>query len=87
MADKNGKIGICAFCGQTRVIETIGEVSQLELDRMATERCLCGEAQAEKRKKARKAKINEFIQRKFPDEKRRALITELSDAVWEDRYF
>lgn len=86
MADKNGKIGICAFCGQTRVIETIGEVSQLELDRMATERCLCGEAQAEKRKKARKAKINEFIQRKFPDEKRRALITELSDAVWEDTF-
>lgn len=38
------------------------------------------------KEKARKAKINEFIQRKFPDEKRRALITELSDAVWEDTF-
>lgn len=67
MADKELKnVGTCAYCGQTRVIETLGEVTQKELDRMATERCVCQGAQEEKKKKARKAKIDEFINKKFP---------------------
>ena len=65
MAEKFEKIGTCAYCGQTRTIETIGEVSQAELDEMATDRCLCSEAQSAKRKKARRAKIDEFIKKKF----------------------
>lgn len=66
-SNKIEKIGTCAFCGQTRIIETVGDVelTQAELDKMATERCLCAPAQEEKRKKARKAKIHEFINKKF----------------------
>lgn len=87
MANKELKnVGTCAYCGQTRVIETLGEVTQKELDRMATERCLCQGAQEEKRKKARKAKINEFIRKKFPHEKLAGEMLELIDAVEDDTF-
>lgn len=87
MADKElKKIGTCAYCGQTRVIETLGEVTQKELDRMATERCLCQGAQGEKRKKARKAKINEFIRKKFPHEKLAGEIFMVIDTVEDDTF-
>lgn len=82
MAEKKFKpIGTCAFCGQTKVIETIGVVSQAELDRMATETCLCKEAQADKIKKARKTKISNFIHKKFADEKLAGEILMLVDLV------
>lgn len=87
MAEKKFKpIGTCAFCGQTKVIETIGVVSQAELDRMATETCLCKEAQADKIKKARKIKISNFINKKFPEEKLAKEIIKLTELV-EDATF
>ena len=86
MAEKMEKIGTCAYCGQTRAIETIGEVTQAELDVMAKERCLCQEAQAEKRKKARKAKIKEFIHKKFPYEKLAGEILMLVDCVLDSTF-
>ena len=86
MAEKMEKIGTCAYCGQTRAIETIGEVTQAELDVMATERCLCQEAQAEKRKKAREAKIKEFIHKKFPYEKLAGEIIMLVDCVLDSTF-
>ena len=87
MADKELKnVGTCAYCGQTRVIETLGEVTQKELDRMATEGCICQGAQDEKRKKARKAKINEFIRKKFPPEKLAGEMLQLIDAVEDDTF-
>ena len=86
MAEKMEKIGTCAYCGQTRAIETIGEVTQAELDVMATERCLCQEAQAEKRKKAREAKIKEFIHKKFPYEKLAEEILMLVDCVLDSTF-
>ena len=86
MAEKMEKIGTCAYCGQTRAIETIGEVTQAELDVMATERCLCQEAQAEKRKKAMEAKIKEFIHKKFPYEKLAGEILMLVDCVLDSTF-
>ena len=86
MAEKMEKIGTCAYCGQTRAIETIGEVTQAELDVMATERCLCQEAQAEKRKKAREAKIKEFIHKKCPYEKLAGEILMLVDCVLDSTF-
>jgi len=86
LAEKMEKIGTCAYCGQTRAIETIGEVTQAELDVMATERCLCQEAQAEKRKKAREAKIKEFIHKKFPYEKLAGEILMLVDCVLDSTF-
>ena len=86
MAEKMEKIGTCAYCGQTRAIETIGEVTQAELDVMATERCLCQEAQTKKRKKAREAKIKEFIHKKFPYEKLAGEILVLVDCVLDSTF-
>lgn len=63
------QIGRCAFCGQSKYIQTIGEVTQAELDAMATDQCLCAEAQAEKRRKAREAKVMEYVKKKFVTDK------------------
>lgn len=69
--DKEEKqmIGKCAYCGQTKFIQTLGEVSQAELDAMATDQCLCAEAQSEKRRKAREKKVKEYVKKKFVTEK------------------
>ncbi len=66
---ENNKVGTCAFCGQTAIIETIGEVSQAELDQMATDKCMCKEAQSERRKKERKQKIKTYVEKHFSAEK------------------
>ena len=59
------KTGTCQFCGQSLFIDTIGEVTQAELDSMATDKCMCPEAQSERRKKERKAKIEAYINKHF----------------------
>ena len=59
------KTGTCAFCGQSVFVDTIGEVTQAELDSMATDKCMCPDAQSERRKKERKAKIEAYINKHF----------------------
>lgn len=85
---KKGKIGTCAYCGQTRIIETIGDVdlTQAELDAMATERCVCPPAQEEKRKKARKKKINDFVTKKFNSPKLQEEIFTIIASVEDDTF-
>lgn len=66
MSDEEKKnIGTCAYCGQTAIIDTVGEVSQAELDSMATDKCMCKEAQSERRKNERRAKITAYIDKHF----------------------
>lgn len=60
-------IGTCKYCGQTAMITTVGEVSQAELDCMATDRCMCSEASSERRKKERKEKLREYIRKTFDE--------------------
>ena len=62
------KTGTCAFCGQSIFVNPIGEVTQGELDAMATDKCMCPEAQSERRKKERKAKIEAYIGKHFNEE-------------------
>lgn len=54
------QIGCCKFCGQSYQLETSGVCSQERLDEWATEKCDCGEAKEEKKRKEReiKAKMN-----------------------------
>jgi hypothetical protein len=59
--------GFCQYCGQAAIIETVGEVSQAELDSMATDKCNCKEAQTERRKRERREKINKYVDKKFPE--------------------
>ena len=49
--EMQGNKGFCAYCGQAVFIQTVGEVGQDELDRMATDKCMCPQAQSERRKK------------------------------------
>lgn len=89
MSDKKKeKIGTCAYCGQTRIIETIGDVdlTQAELDAMATERCVCPPAQEEKRKKARKKKIHDFVTKKFNSPKLQGEMFEIIGTVEDDTF-
>lgn len=85
---KKEKIGTCAYCGQTRIIETIGDVdlTQAELDAMATERCVCPPAQEEKRKKARKKKINDFVTKKFNSPKLQEEIFSIIPSIEDDTF-
>lgn len=65
MPDEEKQIGTCKFCGQTQMIQTVAPVSQEELDVMATDKCMCPEAKAARRKKERKAKIDAYINKHF----------------------
>jgi len=59
------RIGTCAYCGQIGHIEASGELSQAEVDAMATDMCICLDAVNAKRKKVKEAKIKEFVKQKF----------------------
>ena len=62
---ENMPIGKCRFCGQTAIIQTVGEVSQEERDIMATDKCMCPQAQSERRKKERREAIERFVKKNF----------------------
>lgn len=58
--------GSCRFCGQQRIIKTIGEITQEKADEIATNECDCQEAKvyqnrASKIKKAREWADNRFM--------------------------
>lgn len=59
--------GFCQFCGQGFMLETVGEVTQNELDELATEKCQCQEAVTFRRKRDRRKKIDEYVQNHFPE--------------------
>lgn len=68
MENENEKnLGFCHFCGQSQIIETLGNVTQEERDQLATNKCMCPEAQSDRRKKERKAKIEAYINKHFSD--------------------
>lgn len=68
--EKQMPIGKCRYCGQTAIIETVGEISQDERDIMATEKCMCPEAQSERRKKERREAIERFVRKNFDEDMR-----------------
>ena len=59
--EKHEQLGKCRFCGQTRMLETVGELSQDELDNMVTDLCYCPEADQLRRKKERQDRIDMFV--------------------------
>lgn len=79
MSEINNKLGTCRFCGQSRVVETIGDVTQDERDEIATELCGCRGAQSESRKKARSEKIKRWVAKTYDDESLQDLIKRL---IW-----
>lgn len=79
MSEINDKLGTCRFCGQSRVIETVGDVTQDQRDEMATELCDCPGAKSESRKKARSEKIKRWVAKTYDDESLQDLIKRL---IW-----
>ena len=77
---ENMPIGKCRYCGQTAIIQTVGEISQEERDIMATNKCMCPEAQSERRKKERREAIEKFVKKNF-DEYMRHFIHRLVQMV------
>lgn len=63
--EESKNTGTCRFCGQSSIVETVGESTQAERDLIATERCSCPEANTERLRKERDAKIQEFIDKHF----------------------
>lgn len=66
--NENAQIGYCAFCHQGMTIETVGEVSQLQLNEIATSKCSCSEAKSERRKKERREKVNSYVEKNFSED-------------------
>lgn len=67
--EKNGQTGVCQYCGQSMIIQTVGDnLTQGELDAKATDLCNCPEAQSERRKRERKEKVDKFVKKHFSPE-------------------
>lgn len=66
MSDES-KLGFCKYCGQSQIIETLGDVGQEERDLIATDKCHCPEAESERRRKEREEKIKAYVNKHFTD--------------------
>ena len=58
-----GNMGQCHYCGQSRIVETIGETTQTVRDEIATNLCTCPGAMAEKRAQAKASKKRDYLER------------------------
>lgn len=84
--DENGaQIGYCDFCGQGMQIETVGDVTQEELNDIATKKCKCSEAKSYQRKLERDAKINKYIKENFAENAQECVkeLTKLVEGTWD----
>ncbi len=75
-----GKYGTCRFCGQSKLVTTVGDVSQSELDMMVTDSCDCPDAKSDRRVRERKKKKDEYLE-SFSIENVRQFMQECLDAV------
>lgn len=57
--------GTCKFCGQSRIIKTVGEVTQQEADEIATDECDCEEAKKHHNRECKIKKANEWAKLRF----------------------
>ena len=75
--------GSCKFCGQNYFIgDTVGGMSQEDLDEEATKKCSCIEAKTYIRQKERKKKVDKYIEETF-DQGTQIIIHELIKAIEE----
>ena len=85
--EEKEQIGFCKFCGQSRVVHTVSDdLNQLELDLLATDLCTCPDADKERRKKERKERIADFVDKHFKDEELRADIHDAIDKIWDPEH-
>lgn len=57
--------GTCRFCGQTKMIRTVGDITQSQADEMATEGCDCKEAKVWQNRQSKINKAKEWAKLRF----------------------
>ena len=65
MSERIVQQGTCLFCKNLRMIETDEDLTQKELDRIATEECDCPDAQQERNKRMKIEAAREYIDNEF----------------------
>lgn len=58
-------MGTCKYCGQSRIVQTVGEITQAKADEIASEQCDCQGAKVEQNRQRKIKKANEWAQQRF----------------------
>ena len=58
-------MGTCKYCGQTRIIQTIGEITQARADELASEQCDCQGAKVEQNRARKIKRADEWAENRF----------------------
>lgn len=68
-SEMEAKTGTCRYCGQRVFLEAAADdLSEHDLDMLATDKCMCPQAQSERRKRERKETLDKFIKKHFSPE-------------------
>ena len=74
--------GVCRYCGQTIFVgDSIGGMTEEELNEAATCKCACSEAKSYVRKKERRKKVDEFVSEVFASPTMQKMIQEMIACV------
>lgn len=57
--------GTCRFCGQTKLLKTVGDITQSQADEMATEGCDCSDAKVWQNRQSKISKAKEWARLRF----------------------
>lgn len=58
-------MGTCKYCGQTRIIQTIGEITQARADELASEQCDCQGAKVEQNRARKIKRADKWAENRF----------------------
>lgn len=58
-------MGTCKYCGQTRLVQTVGDITQAKADEIASEQCDCQGAKVEQNRQRKIKKANEWAEQRF----------------------
>lgn len=58
-------MGACKFCGQTRMVKTIGDITQSKADEIATNECNCKDAKVFQNRESKIKKAQEWVRLRF----------------------
>ena len=61
------QFGTCKHCGQTMLIQTVGEVSQERLNEIASTTCQCAGAELQRKIEQRKEDLERFLDKEVPE--------------------
>lgn len=57
--------GTCRFCGQTKIVETVGDITQAQADEIATKECTCSHAKVWQNRQSKIKKATEWAEYRF----------------------